>query len=73
MLLGLAHGIGHRRTVTHVAGQGQDVVAQVRQTLGQRRLVEIDRHHLGAFGDKSTHDGLAHALRGTGHERHFIE
>ncbi|MCY1178262.1 hypothetical protein D9M73_186050 [compost metagenome] len=73
MLLGLAHGIGHGGAVTDVAGQGQHLVAQVCQALGQGRLVQVDSHHLGAFGDKTTHDGLAHALGGTGHEGHFIE
>ncbi|MNL39676.1 hypothetical protein D3C87_1619650 [compost metagenome] len=73
MLLGLAHGIGHGGAVTDVAGQGQYLVTQVRQALGQGSLIQVDSHHLGAFGDKTTDDGLAHALPGAGHKGDFIE
>ncbi len=72
MRFDLAHGIGHRRGIGDVAAQRQDLFAQVGKAGGKRSLVEVDRHHLGPFGDEAAHDGLAHALPGTGDEGHLV-
>ncbi|MNH11562.1 hypothetical protein D3C79_710780 [compost metagenome] len=73
MRLDLAHGIGHGGAITDVAGQGQHLVAQVCQALGQGRLVQVDSHHLGAFGNETTHHGLAHPLPRAGDKGDFVQ
>ncbi|MNO92336.1 hypothetical protein D3C76_839080 [compost metagenome] len=72
MRLDLAHGIGHRRGIGHVAAQRQHLLAEVGQAGGERGLVEVDSYHLRPFGDEAAHDGLAHALPGAGDEGHFV-